>query len=227
MRSRANHPSHRRGRGGPGGVHQGAFHLGPGGGSAGVHNSCGRVTSLSGQLPHAAVIAVELRPEGGQLTHPGGALGHEHVDGGPVAQAGARSQGVSGMQGHRVHRVQIVRTARAMDLRLGVMQDRRHPALRPLGGRVGQGAFGQHPDPETWLLGASSGGTQAGYPAAHDEQVERRRDHPTAGMRAGGVDAWPVVRWERVVPARRALGAQGDAEGTGVGTVTARFHWST
>ena len=48
--------------------------------------------------------------------------------------------------------MRIVRIPGMRYVRFGVMQDRRHTALRPLGGRVGQGTLRQDADPESGVL---------------------------------------------------------------------------
>ena len=175
---------------------------------------------FAGKLPHAPVVAVELGPEGGQLPDPRRSLGDEHLDGGPVAQAGPGSQRVGGVQGDGIDQVRIMAVVGGLHVGLGVMQHGCHPALGPLRGRVGQGALRQHADAQTWLLfRAPRRGGEAGHPAAHDEQIER------LGRSAAGSPAGPGARVDG--PSPRASGGQGDAEGAGRGTVTTRFHWST
>ncbi len=183
------------GCGGADGVHKGPFHLGAGGGPAGVNHACGRVAPFAGELPHAAVVAVELSPEGGQLPDPRRSFGDEHLDCGPVAQAGPGSQRVGGVQGDGIDQVRILAVVGGLHVGLSVMEDRRHPALRPLRGRIGQGAFRQHANPEPrLLLGAPGRGLQAGDPTAEDEQIEGldRRHRGAAPPLGGGAFPGPA-----------------------------------
>ena len=85
---------------GAGGIDEGAFDLGTGGGAAGVHHPGGRVAALAGELPHTPVVAVELGAEGRQLAHSSGSLADQHLHGGPVAEAGPGPERVGGMQRH-------------------------------------------------------------------------------------------------------------------------------
>ncbi len=149
------------------------------------------MAALAGELPDALIVAVEFRPQGGQFPHPGRAFGDEDVDRGPVAQSGARRQGVGRVQGDGVTRV--------ADIRLGVVQDRGHSPLGPLGRGVRQGAFGEDADAQA---GRHSGGArrrgEASDAAADDQQVE--------GGGVGWVQGWAGAR---------------------PGEAVALFHWST
>ena len=177
------------------------------------------MAAFAGELPDALVVAVEYGAEGGQLANPSGPFTDEYLHRRRIAQSGPSPQGVGRVQGYGIDRAPTLRIPGLRYVRLAVMQDRGDTALRPLGGGVGEGALRQDADAQSRvLLGTPGRGRQAGHPAADHQKVEGRH-------RLARTSGDPRISCRAVVAS--VARAQGDPVTAGVGTVTARFHWST
>ena len=153
-------------------LHQGPLHLGPGGRPAGVHDAVQGVTALPGQLQLAVGVAVEHRPHGDELVHPGRALVDQDPHRFGVAQPGTGRQRVGQVQ---VGGVGVV-----------AAQHGGHAALGPAGGGLGQLALGEHPHAHPVGVGGPHGGGEAGHARPQDQEVQGWRAHQ--GAAAGGGD---------------------------------------
>jgi len=122
--------------------------------SAGMSDPVAMVATLSGQRDLAVGSAVELRPEGHELTHPGRALGDQDAHSLLVTDTGASHEGVAKMLVCRVRRV----------------QGGSDPTLRPLRRTLGEHGLGDQQHPVDPLTQPKRSG-EAGNPRADDDDV--------------------------------------------------------
>jgi hypothetical protein len=123
-------PLQHRARRAIGGVDQGPLDLGPRGRAAGVDHPRPGVPALAGQRQEAGGLPVELHPERDQLVDPARPLVDQNPHRLLVAEPGPGGQGVGQVQIGRV---------------LVAAEHGGHAALGPAGGRLREGALGQHP----------------------------------------------------------------------------------
>jgi hypothetical protein len=124
-----------RGRGGPHGIDERPFDLGPGCRTAGVDDPSVGVSALTSEQQAALVVDVERGTERDQLVDPTRPFIDEHPDRIGVAQPRPGRERVGQMEVGRVG--------------IGTAEHRRHPTLRPAGGRLVQLGLREdaHPHP--------------------------------------------------------------------------------
>ncbi len=144
------------------------LHLGTGRVAPGVHDPVGVVPALATQHERAVRVPVEDRSPAHQLPYPRGALVHQYLDGGRVAQPHAGHQGVLGVRCRGVQRV----------------QDRGDAALRPSGRAVVDVDLGDHGDVQPRLAQVQRAG-QSGHPRAHHHHVGGLRPAGIGGEQSG------------------------------------------
>jgi hypothetical protein len=133
-------------------VDEGAGDLGPGLVPLRVDDAAPRVGGLAAELEAAAVGEVEVGAGGVELAHPVGALLHQHLHRGGVAQRGPGRQRVLSVEGRRVPGA----------------ERGRDPPLRVGRGRVEERALGEEED--VALLGGAPRRVEPGDAGADDEK---------------------------------------------------------